>query len=121
MFETDLNTAIGAIDELFTRMGNPPALQQGELGPVITTYCGNGLWMRTSSYYFNCGVNPRPNVVPPIGEKGHLSQVDGNVLAHWFETEKYRQYRANVLRQGRKYNYTMVVNHNAFNFHLEVG
>jgi len=121
MFESDLNTVIGAIIELLTQMGNPPALEPMAWGPTITTHCGSGAWQkRGTSNYFNCGVNPTPNTAPPVGEKGHLSKTDGENAAFWFE-HNYAQYKAKVLEDGTKWNFTLVANHNAFNFHLLVG
>jgi hypothetical protein len=121
MFESDLNTVISAIIELYTNMGVPPRLAAGQWGPTITTYCGSGAWnMRGTSNYFNCGVNPRPNTPAPVGEKGHLGSRDGENAAFWFE-EEYARYRAKVLQDGTKWNFTMVVNYYAFNFHLLVG
>jgi hypothetical protein len=122
MFESDINMVIGAIMELFAQMGNPPPLQANQLGPMITTYCGNGNWhMRGNSNYFNCGVNIRPNTPGPFGQKGHLSRQDGENVAVWFE-QQYAQYRAKVLdTRGTKWNYTMVIGLYAFNFHMEIG
>jgi hypothetical protein len=121
MFESDLNTVIAAIIELFTQMGNPPPLQAGQWGPTIITYSGSGAWnMRGTSNYFNCGVNKSPNTPAPNGQKGHLSRSDGENVAFWFE-KQYAQYRPNVLQQGTKWNFTMVIGHYAFNFHMEIG
>ena len=120
-FETDLNCVIGAIIELVPQMDyNPPALEADQLGPVLVGYFGNGRWHRRSSLYFNCGVNKDANTPGDIGEKGHLSRHDGNNAAFWFEKE-YRNYKAQVLEQGTKWNFTLVKNSRAFNFHLEVG
>jgi hypothetical protein len=119
-FPTDLNFVIGAILELLPQMDqNPPALALNQLGPVIVTYCGNGRWQRSSSFYFNCGVNKDANTPGPVGEKGQLTPLDGHNAAFWFE-DRYKGYGARVLQDGFKWNFTLVKNYRAFNFHIEV-
>ncbi len=120
-FETNLNFAIGAIIELAPQMDqNPPQLPPNGLSNVVTTYCGNGCWHNRSSYYFNCGVTMVANTPGRVGEKGHLGLSDGYNVETYFLSE-FDRYRANVLKDRDKWNFTFVKNGRAFNYHLLVG
>jgi hypothetical protein len=124
-FVTDMNTVATAIDELFAGMGAPPGgLQTGQWGPPIITWWGHGAWnKRGNSNYFNCGVNQHQSTAPPIGEKGWLPHQEGSNMELWFtrNAQRYANFKPNVLKDGTKWNFVMVVNGCAFNFHLEVG
>lgn len=110
-----------AIDECynFFQQGHPN-LPWNQPGPVQVFPWGNGRWVDISSYYFNCGCNQHQNVAPPVGDIGQLSQHDGNSLEAWFYN-RYSNYNPNVLKNGNKWNFTLVQNGAALNFHVSVG
>jgi hypothetical protein len=119
-FEVDFNWTSQAILEMHPIFSAPPPrLEPNHLGPVEVSDLGNGRWQRGSSYYFNCGVNIDLRTPPPEGDKGLLSREDGRRLQEWFEQE-YHDERPNVLKDGEKWNFTLVKNGNAFNFHVLV-
>lgn len=94
-----------------------PELPNNGLGPVEVTEQGNGRWHRTSSYYYNCGANVAPNTPPSGGQTVELDQGDRYALEAWF-MKKYPNQQPNVLKDGSKWNCTLVYNSAAFNFHV---
>jgi hypothetical protein len=119
-FHVDFNWTSQAILEMHPIFSEPPPrLEPNGLGPQHVSDLGNGRWHRSSSYYFNCGVNHDLHKAPPEGDLGLLSQEDGRHLQEWFEQE-YAGERPNVLKNGEKWNFTLVKNGNAFNFHVLV-
>lgn len=120
-FSIDFNWASQAImeQEHFVFMQGPPPLPPNGLGPVELTDLGNGRWHHTSSYYYNCGANNDFRHAPPIGDIGQLTLHDGYNLEGWF-WRRYPNLRPHVLKDEIKWNFTLVYQGSAFNFHVLV-
>lgn len=81
---------------------------------------GSGLWeKRGTSDYFNSGCNPTENTPAGPGDLGALSLEHIQGLEEWF-TKTYKNHNPNVLKDGKKWNYTLTRNTSALNFHMEV-
>lgn len=119
-FSVNFHHASLAINQCYTyfQQGHPD-LPPNKLGPVQVFQWGNGRWQNRSSYYFNCGCNQHENTAPPVGDTGQLSKCDGNILEEWF-CNRYHDYKPNVLKDGYKWNFTLVQNGAALNFHVKV-
>ncbi len=96
-----------------------PELPYKGLGPVRVTEQGNGRWQHTSSYYYNCGANVASNTPPAGNQTVALDQGDRYALEAWF-MHTYPNKQPKVLQDGTKWNFTLVHNNVAFNFHVLV-
>jgi hypothetical protein len=96
------------INDMQVLFGQGPATGGGQIGIF------SGTWQpRGTSVYFNCGFAGEP---PPVN---YVTLQNGIALETWF-VQTFLNDRPNVLKDADKWNFTLVLQNWAFNFHLRV-
>jgi hypothetical protein len=126
-FDVDLFFAQCALAECVKIVEN--LTNKGHNVSIVGEY-SNGIWERVRPNYFDCGCNERKNQPPAyVGDKGRLGSADGARLEQWYLDYCHNhnqnvpdggQPKAYVLKQGDKWNFVLVANGSAMNFHMIV-
>jgi hypothetical protein len=84
---------------------------------ILTFEHGNGTWRKN---YFDSGCNQFAYTAAPDRTVGRLSLEHMKGLEQWFISSKeFSEYQPTVLK-GEKWNFTLVVDGYALNFHMQV-